>query len=203
MTPDAIDSEQLLAAFVAGKSSVADDIFNRYAKRLAGLARERLSPSLRRRVDPEDIVQSAFRSFFVHAPQGEYALARSGDLWRLLAAITLHKLRDQVDRHRAKRRDYRRERTLSPTTSDSEIESFGCAATSPATVDELAAIEHLEAAFNRLPRLARQALSLRLAGNTIEDIAAALERSERTARRLLDEARHELTRELSIGNSVQ
>ncbi len=58
-------------------------LFERYVTRLTALARSRLSPALRRRLDPEDLVMSAFRSFFVGVRAGKWD--RDGDLWSLLA----------------------------------------------------------------------------------------------------------------------
>jgi DNA-directed RNA polymerase specialized sigma24 family protein len=190
-----IDSAQLLEQFNAGQSSAARAIFDRYVARLIALVGARLAPGMRRRVDPEDVVQSAFRSFFVHAVERDFVLARSGDLWRLLAAISLHKVRDQVDRQRAARRDYRRELDTSPY-SDLVGDAFEPQDNQPSAPDELAALEHLRIVFNQLPDAVRDALTLRLAGHTIPDIAIATNRSERTVRRLLDSARHQLTREL-------
>src|SRR5262245_54743172 len=90
---EGLDSQQLLAGVQAGRSQAADQLFNRYVERLVALARSHMSPSLRTREDEEDVVQSVCRSFFTRAREGQYILQRSGDLWRLLAAITLNKVR--------------------------------------------------------------------------------------------------------------
>jgi RNA polymerase sigma-70 factor (ECF subfamily) len=197
MESESFESEQLFKRYTSGDSEAADAIFDRYVRRLVGLAGQRLAPALRRRVDPEDVVQSAMRSFFVHARAGDYVLARSGDLWRLLAAITLHKLRDQVDRNRAGRRDYRRERDCE---SGDERLARGAepVARRPTPDEEFAAVEQLQAIVQELPESVRSALTLRLAGNRIEDIAAVMQRSERTVRRLLETARRELARSISF-----
>src|ERR1700679_4129725 len=57
-------SGDLLARWRAGDQQAATEMFHRYANRLILLARSRLSPRLSHRVDPEDVVQSAYRSFF-------------------------------------------------------------------------------------------------------------------------------------------
>src|SRR5262245_40961276 len=87
-----------------GDQGAAGEIFGRYAERLLALARSRLSAKLSRHIDPEDVVQSACRSFFVGARDGRYVLKRSGDLWRLLVAITVHKLQHQLERRSAGKR---------------------------------------------------------------------------------------------------
>ena len=89
-------SDKLLARVREGDEKAAEKLFRRYAESLIAIAGARLSEKLARRIDPEDVVQSAYRSFFVRAHQGGYVLKRSGDLWRLLVGITLHKLHHQA-----------------------------------------------------------------------------------------------------------
>ena len=76
---DAIMTENelpdLFGRVCTGDEKAADDLFDRFVDRLTALARDRRSPKLARRVDPEDIVQSAFRSFFRNA-RGGRAIAR-------------------------------------------------------------------------------------------------------------------------------
>src|SRR4051794_25432309 len=60
----------LLERFRAGDDLAAAEIFDRYFQRLTALARIRLSARIARRTDPEDVVLSAFRSFFVDARGG-------------------------------------------------------------------------------------------------------------------------------------
>src|SRR5947209_20413942 len=102
-------SADLVMRWRDGDQRAAGELFERYAERLIALASSRLSARLARHVDPEDVVQSAYRSFFVGARDGRYVLGRSGDLWRLLVAITLHKLQHQVERHTAGKRSVVRE----------------------------------------------------------------------------------------------
>ncbi len=102
-------SRELFALYKSGDSKAAGEIYDHYVARLIGLVRKRLSSKLSRRVDPEDIVQSAYRSFFLRARDEQYVLDEAGDLWRLLVGITLNKLYGQVERHTAARRDVARE----------------------------------------------------------------------------------------------
>lgn len=170
-------SHDLLTLYRAGDCDAAAEIFDRYVRRLVELARQRISTRLARRIDPEDVVQSAYRSFFIHARDGEFALQRAGDLWRLLAAITLNKLHGQVERHTAARRAINKEEL---TGIDPETQ------TREPTPDEVAGInEQLQLMMSGLNQPARQSLEMRLQGKTIEEIAVAINRSQRTVRRLL------------------
>lgn len=99
-----LPSADLLRLLVAGDEDAATTIFERYAERLTRLARSRLAARLATRVDAEDIVMSAYRSFFVAARQGRFELERGGDLWRLLVEVTLHKLYRSAAHHHAQRR---------------------------------------------------------------------------------------------------
>src|SRR5262249_16021943 len=84
--------------------TVARELFDRYAEKLTALARKRISQRLASRIDPEDIVQSAFRTFFHRAREGQFQLKDPDDLCKLLARITVHKTLRQVAFHkRAKR----------------------------------------------------------------------------------------------------
>src|SRR4051812_2143319 len=49
----------------AGDPHVAAQVFRRFAHRLIGLASRRLGRVVRGKVEPEDVIQSVFRSFFL------------------------------------------------------------------------------------------------------------------------------------------
>ena len=67
---------------------------------------------MRRRVEPEDVVQSVYRSFFQKAEADRYVLEKTGDLWKLLATITVSKVRGQVEFHTAQKRGVYTEESL-------------------------------------------------------------------------------------------
>ncbi len=60
-------------------------------------------------MDSDDIVQSAMKSFFVRAGNGDFRAEHPGDLWRLLATITMRKVSRATVHHRAAKRDVRQE----------------------------------------------------------------------------------------------
>src|SRR5262245_50662339 len=80
------------------------DHFNR---RLIGLARVHLGGRLRQKVDPEDVVQSAYKSFL--GRYGDCLAADAAALWRLLTLITIRKCADRARYYRAACRDLHRE----------------------------------------------------------------------------------------------
>lgn len=178
------NSAELLRRCRSGDNAAAEAIYQRYAERLLALARSRLSPKLARRVDADDVVQSTYRSFFVRAREGQFTVDEDGDLWRLLATITLHKLGRQAKRHRAARRSLDREAPDADGVLLAEL-----AAREPSPADVVAAAEELHWLMSQLDSTHRQAVQLRLQGLTIGEVAAAIGRSERTVRRWLAEAK--------------
>ena len=67
-------SAEILKRYREGDQDASDELFSRYVGRLTLLARSRLSPALARRSDPEDVVLSAYRSFFIRARDGRLTL---------------------------------------------------------------------------------------------------------------------------------
>jgi RNA polymerase sigma factor (sigma-70 family) len=184
------ESRELLVRYQNGDPTAADAIFARYTSRLLALARSRLSPKLARRIDADDVVQSTYRSFFVHARVGDLVAGRDGDLWQLLATITLHKLSRQSKRHLAAKRSLQREVT---EETDSARSLANLADREPSPADVVAAVEELHWLMTQFEPIQRQALQLRLQELTAEEIAAAVGRSDRTVRRWLVEARELLS----------
>ena len=171
-------STELLEHYRDGDERAADDLFTRYVERLTAMVRAQMTPSLRRRIDAEDPVHSAYRSFFVRARDGQFTLQRSGELWKLLVTITLNKLRRQIAHHRAHKRTLERDRAF-----DEFVDISG----DPSPLEALVAADELAAFMAKLNPLQRQVLQLRLQESRWEDIAKTTRRSPRTVRRVLQE----------------
>jgi RNA polymerase sigma-70 factor, ECF subfamily len=184
-------SIRLVARYKDGDQQAAGELFERYISRLIGLARSRLSPKLARRIDPEDVVQSAYRSFFSRAKDGHVELKESGDLWRLLAAITINKLRHQVDRHTAGKRAVEGEDSICVGQSGMRVAPESLAR-EPSPEEVASFSEELASLMSGLDEVQGQMLELRLEGHTFEEIAEQTKRSERTVRRLFDRLRTHL-----------
>ena len=182
-------SLRMFASFAAGSESAADRIFQRYVKRLSRLAHTRLTPRVAARVDPEDIVMSAWRSFFVGSRQNQFDVDRSGDLWALLARITLLKLYRAVERHTAQKRSVDQEAPLAP--DDREL-GFGDDR-EPTPEEAVALSDYVEHLLQSLTPRDQRIAELRLQGELIEDIAIAVQCSEKTVRRSLQALRGKLT----------
>jgi RNA polymerase sigma factor (sigma-70 family) len=176
-------SAELVEQFRQCNARAADELFARYVERLTEMVRWQMAPALRRRLDPEDVIQSAYRSFFVRARGGEFVIERSGDLWKLLVTITLNKLRRQIVHYRAQKRSIQRDRPLDDPTL---VEDLNEIAAGPSPLEALAAADELESFMTKLSPLERRVLELRLQERRWDEIAAATGRSERTVRRALE-----------------
>ncbi|HEY1376906.1 MAG TPA: ECF-type sigma factor [Gemmataceae bacterium] len=94
-----------VTALKGGDAAAAQPLWERYHRRLVGLAREKLRTARRRAADEEDVVQSAFHSFFRGVAGGRFPQLDDRDnLWKLLVVITARKAVDQLAREHAKRR---------------------------------------------------------------------------------------------------
>jgi RNA polymerase sigma-70 factor (ECF subfamily) len=186
-------SAELLARWREGDRRAADELLGRYTSRLIALARRRLSAKLARRLDPEDVVQSAYRSFCVSAGDDRYRIERSGDLWRLLAAITLHKLHHQIEHHTAAKRSIKREQGFGGESSLMRIDG-GAEGAEPSPLEAATLVEEVEHLMSELKPLDRRMVELRLQGFRLEEIALATDRSERWVRRVLSQVKERLDR---------
>jgi eukaryotic-like serine/threonine-protein kinase len=186
--PPRVESAWLVECFRQGDERAAEALFEKYFSRLTALVRARLSIRLQSRLDADDVVQSTYRSFFVRAAAGQFELDASGDLWRLLARMALHKLSHQVGRHTAEKRAVSTEERLSDANEIASREP------SP---DEAAAVaDELEFVMRSLNDTERRTLELRLQGELLEAIAAELGQSERTVRRTLARVREIMQKRL-------
>eukprot|EP00913_Durusdinium_trenchii_P010879 g10208.t1 len=171
------ESAALLARCQAGDEEAATLVFERYVRRLTTLARTHMSEKLQRRIDADDVVQSVFRSFFDKSDR--YVHRRAGDLWRLLASITVNKVLGQAQFHRAAKRTMDADRGDS-LANDHQGVRPEFVAREPTSDEIVAAVEELESVMSQLDLYQRTVLEQRLQGDSIEDIARASKRSERT-----------------------
>src|SRR5262245_35006832 len=185
----------LMAGLRAGQDEAAREVFERYAQALTALARQRLKGSVQKRGDPEDVVQSVYRSFFRRHDEGQYAIADWKSLWGLLTVITLRKCLNQNLYHQRKRRQVGREIPLGGSEGGDPL---AWAAVAPEPTPEEAAVltETVERLLGDLELPERQVIELSLQGYTAPEIKQQLGRSERTVRRVREYVRLRLERML-------
>jgi RNA polymerase sigma-70 factor (ECF subfamily) len=176
----------LLRRFQHGEPGAATLLYLRYAARITSLAGTQQGPNLASRFDPDDIVQSIFRTFFRRAAEGQYDVPEGEDLWKLFLVIALHKVRDACSFHRAAKRDVRVTRS---------IEASDCTCATRTSQDEIGLAELkmvVDELLGGLPATQRVIVELRIDGCQVEEIARKTGRSRRTVERGLQEFRAQL-----------
>src|SRR5204863_7295337 len=132
----------------AGNGEAAHELYRRYAARLVGVARGRLDGRLRSKVDPEDILQSVFRSFIVRFRDDRLDLDSWDSLWGLLVLLTLRKCGRKIEYFLAARRDVRRD-TPPPVDAASSVH-LEILAGDPSPEEAAALTETVEELMRRL-----------------------------------------------------
>ena len=184
--------DALLAHLKTGDPDAAAEIFGRFSRRLIGLARDHLSSRLRQKVDPEDVLQSAFRSFFRRHASGEFALQDWDGMWALLAVITLRKCGHQAEHYLAMCRDINREQT--PIVTEESRAHWEAIAREPTPTEAVMLAETVQLLLDGLDPEDRTVVSLRLQDFSAEEISAELGRPLRSVYRALERARKRLQR---------
>ena len=174
----------------AGDDEAASRLFHRYARRLVGLASRKLALGLRRKVDPEDVVQSVFRSFFVRHADGQYELQDWDSLWAILTVITVRKSINQGKFHTRERRDAYRE-VASPAAGDSHS-GWELAASDPTPEEALMLAETVDHLMQQHDERDREIVTLALQGFSVREISEQVHYAERTVRRVLQRVREYL-----------
>lgn len=193
MTSDASFAD-LMGRLRSGEDDAARVVFVRFACRLVGLARGHLGGRLAAKVDPEDVVQSAYKSFFVRHRQGDLEVGSWDGMWGLLTLITLRKCADRAAYFATKKRDLAKE--AAPAATDSQPAMWQLAVDRDPRPEEAAALaEAVEALFRSLDDPdERGVLELSLQGFTAAEISITLGRAERSVRRLRERVRKRLER---------
>jgi RNA polymerase sigma-70 factor, ECF subfamily len=176
----------LLRRLQHGQADASTELYLRYAERLLALAAAQTAPDLARRIDPEDIVQSVFRTFFRRASLGHYTIPDGEEIWKLLLVIALNKVRTVGAFHRAAKRDVRR--TFSGEAFDRAVESQ-----SGPGMDALSLLRMVvEELLQSQPEAHRRMIELRIEGHELNEIAATVKRSKRSVERVLQDFRQKL-----------
>jgi RNA polymerase sigma-70 factor (ECF subfamily) len=191
--------ENLMARLHQGDEQAAEALFKRYAHRLIGLARTHLDGMIRQKVDPEDVVQSVFRSFFQRNAAGNWNLDDWDSLWSMLTVITVRKCGHRIEHFRAHRRDIRREVTpaVSPDGSSSGWEAI---AREPTPEEAARLSETIEQLMRELDARDRPILQLSLQGFDIAEIGEQIGRTERTVYRAMERIKKRLV-EMRAGDT--
>jgi RNA polymerase sigma-70 factor (ECF subfamily) len=183
---------EFLALLQDKDNAAAQDLFARFTHQLIALARRHISAGLRHKVDPEDVVQSAYKSFFFRYEAGKVVVVNWNSLWGLLTVITVRKCADQAAYHRAERRDAARE--VSVFRGDEATPWLDPLGREPTPLEAAMLSETVDRLLDGLDDEERPIVEMSLQGHTTREISERLGRAERTVRLLRERVRHRLER---------
>lgn len=185
---------ELIRRAQGGERPALGTLFARYYPRVQRIVRARMGTVLRSLEDPEDIVQNTF--LVAIDKFDDFEIRENAALINWLARLAEHQIQNAVKRHRAMKRDHRREVVLawihdSMTSGKLALEpavSEDGAATAAMQSEEL---EILEECMHALPGPQREVILLRtFAGGSWDWIAKELGRpTPAAARELFSRAR--------------
>jgi RNA polymerase sigma-70 factor (ECF subfamily) len=183
----------LMARLRAGDQDAARQVFQRFAARLIALAHGHLDPLVRRKTDAEDVVLSAFKSFFQRWAAGKWDVGNWDSLWSLLVCITLRKCGREVKYFHRSVRDVRKETALPPAGEDA-VGDCELLADEPTPAEAAMLAETLEQFLAGLDERDRQIVRLRLEDYTVPEISIRVGLTEYTVKAVLDKVRKHLRR---------
>jgi RNA polymerase sigma factor (sigma-70 family) len=184
--------QELVALLRAGDGRAAQELVSRFQPAIRRVAQALLFDArLRRVVGSEDICQSVLFDFFVRVGLGLFDIDTPRQLQKLLNAMAVNKVRQQVDRARARRRDYRR--------SAADGAALEAAAADDSTPSEHVATEELIRVFlEKMSPEERRIAELRREGRSWRAVGAELGITPEAARKQLDRAIDRIRRELGL-----
>jgi RNA polymerase sigma factor (sigma-70 family) len=183
----------LTSRFAASPREAGDEVFLRYARRLIGLARQQLHGPMLQKVDPEDVLQSVMRSFYARAVDGRLDLDDPESLWSLLAKMTRRKCSRKIRAMYTQGRDLTREARGQEGTGDESERGFDVPDDEPAPPDLAILNETLALLYRKMQPHERPILEKKLQGDSVAEIAKALQLNERKVYRVLDRVKEHLS----------
>lgn len=191
---DSVD--QLVEQLRANDTGAAELVFRRFSEQLIRLAQDRMGWGLQRKFDPEDVVQSAFHSFFELQAREELSFENWDALWGLLSLMTIRKCGHRIEHYRAACRDICRERSAQRNADDidSSRADWDAVARDPSPSQAIMLTETIDELLRPLNDRDRQIVTLALQGVSVPDISQQIGRAERTVQRVLERLKSELVR---------
>lgn len=192
MVSDGSQFRDLIRRVRARDADAARELATHYESAIRRVVRIHLRDARVRQVlDSMDICQSVLASFFVRTALGQYELDSPEQLINLLTAITRNKLRNQVNRERALRRDNRKAIAI-----DAEGISIADRASDPS--EQASARELLTKVCERLDPAERHLAEQRSLGRTWPELAAELGGTDVALRKKFTRALNRVMAELGL-----
>jgi RNA polymerase sigma-70 factor, ECF subfamily len=175
-----------------GDEIAAGVLHKRYLTKLLNLVGRHLASRFNPRLDPDDVVQSVFGSFFNGAKEGRYAFESENGFWKLLLTIALNKVRNTVRHHQTQMRDLGKE---SFSTNADGAESLLANLKNPQRIaaEYAGLLESLDELLDQLDPSEQELLRYQIEGYTQKEIAEKMNLNDRTIRRMLTRIQNRAT----------
>lgn len=193
------DWDAMVAGLRTGDEAAVRQFCRQYGEALERLAERNLARRVLRRVGPDDVAQSACRTFLRRARIGEFELGDTKSLWGILCAITLTKVREQMRFHLRGKRGLDRE--VHPSADDSlggQSAFFNRPSDEATPADAAEFADQFTRLIESLDEEQRQLVDLKLQQCTNPEIAERMGLSERTVRRILKRVQAALARHFDV-----
>ena len=179
----------LLERLRRGDDDAATELYVKYASRIQAVASSETCERLRSQLEPEDVVQSVFRTFFRRVSEGFFEIPPGDEIWNLILVIALNKIRRTARYYSRKKRDLKSKSPLDDL--DSEIRDSDQV---PLIALQMTIRELLDGA----KPLQQKMIEMRIQGHELEEIAKQTHRSTRTIERVLKHFRDRLSRQINV-----
>jgi len=182
-------TRELVALAKDGDESALGQLCRVYGPRVRWIVRLRMGRELRSKLDSMDLVQDTL--IYALKDLGDFAYKSEGDFLRWLSGIAENRVRDNLDKLHAGRRDIRKERPLgsyrSTTGGGSAQAPRLVATTTPSAIlARSEEIERLERAIDELKSEHREVIILtRIEQLSYKEVSSRLGRSPEAVRKLL------------------
>lgn len=212
--PDSGIITSLIARLKVGDPEAEQQLWNKYADRIAEIARRTMRHSTNRVLDEEDIVIVTIKSLLNGIRTDRFPeLHHRDQLWRLLTVITTRKATAAMDQDRRQKRGsgevrgdsavmiklapqnsqvHRDDSNIVKERGDSDLENGFDQLESASTTPDIAALiaDQADKLCRNLPDdVSRQVMRLKIDGHTHEEIASRLDCTVRTVERRIKQIR--------------
>lgn len=185
---------ELMTQLRAGDDTAAARLFHQFHQRLRALAHKRLAPRIRQKVDPDDVLQSVYKSFFHRYEQGQFQLEDWDSLWSLLTLITIRKCSGRAEYFLAASRTVQRETAGAQSSPDGSKCGWQPVSEEPTPEEAACLTETLEQVMRGMEAWECHIVTLSLQGYSIEEISQEVGRAERTVERVRGRIKQRLLR---------
>ncbi len=185
-------TQHLIVLAKDGDESALDQLCRVYSERVRWIVRLRMGGELRSKLESMDLAQDVFISAL--RDLGNFTYKNEGDFLRWLSRIAENRLRDNLDKLHANKRDIRKEvqlKSYEPTTGDSFVAALGpIDTTTPSVImSKREDLARLAKAIDALTSEYKEVIVLtKIEGLSYKEIAESLGKSSDAVRMLVSRA---------------